>query len=286
MSNRALKSDLEKYGRPTAKGKLRDALNGARRYFNNNFRDEKKQRGIDMLLGFGKDVTGGLEIESWPLVEPPEIIINKPVAVATAGTKRPFPVETSFFPLNKPRLRYQDSAGSLTISRHGTANVEISSQNMSYYWNESVKRSLQQIEQVLKQKNSRLENAVKILWTSYANHSMIYLTFENKSATASHAQQSGKRLAPPVQSASYLAPKIHAVTTSKNANKANRTKMNREARMKSRASATDIAPVTRFPSSSWKQWFSQSENASVAKKTVIFISTFVVTLFGTTFVRL
>jgi hypothetical protein len=46
-----LKRDVTKYGKRTTRGAINDGVNSARRYFINNYHDEKNQLGLDLILG-------------------------------------------------------------------------------------------------------------------------------------------------------------------------------------------------------------------------------------------
>ena len=50
--SRALKRDVTRLGKRTKQGAFDDGVNSALRYFINNYQDENRQRGIDILLGF------------------------------------------------------------------------------------------------------------------------------------------------------------------------------------------------------------------------------------------
>ena len=52
MYIRALKRDVTRLGKRTNQGAFDDGVNSAMRYFINNYQDENRQRGIDILLGF------------------------------------------------------------------------------------------------------------------------------------------------------------------------------------------------------------------------------------------
>ena len=49
---RALKRDVTRLGKRTNQGAFDDGVNSAMRYYINNYQDENRQRGIDILLGF------------------------------------------------------------------------------------------------------------------------------------------------------------------------------------------------------------------------------------------
>jgi hypothetical protein len=49
---RALKRDVTRLGKRTNQGAFDDGVNSAKRYFINNYQDEERQRGIDIVLGF------------------------------------------------------------------------------------------------------------------------------------------------------------------------------------------------------------------------------------------
>jgi hypothetical protein len=51
-TSRALKRDVTRLGKRTKQGAFDDGVNSALRYFINNYQDENRQRGIDILLGF------------------------------------------------------------------------------------------------------------------------------------------------------------------------------------------------------------------------------------------
>lgn len=48
---RALKRDVTRHGRRTQKGALDDGINSMLRYYINNFKDRRRQRGVDLILG-------------------------------------------------------------------------------------------------------------------------------------------------------------------------------------------------------------------------------------------
>ena len=52
QSNRALKRDVTRLGKRTKQGAFDDGVNSAMRYFINNYQDETRQKGIDILLGY------------------------------------------------------------------------------------------------------------------------------------------------------------------------------------------------------------------------------------------
>ena len=49
---RALKRDVTRLGKRTKQGAFDDGVNSAMRYFINNYQDETRQKGIDILLGY------------------------------------------------------------------------------------------------------------------------------------------------------------------------------------------------------------------------------------------
>ena len=51
-NNRALKRDVTRLGKRTKQGAFDDGVNSAMRYFINNYQDETRQKGIDILLGY------------------------------------------------------------------------------------------------------------------------------------------------------------------------------------------------------------------------------------------
>lgn len=51
LSLRALKRDVTRVGKRTRQGMLDDGVNSAKRYFINNLKDPRYQKGIDILLG-------------------------------------------------------------------------------------------------------------------------------------------------------------------------------------------------------------------------------------------
>ena len=50
---RALKQDFLRKGHRTLKGFLKDSINSARRYFLNIFKDSKRHRGVNLVVGCG-----------------------------------------------------------------------------------------------------------------------------------------------------------------------------------------------------------------------------------------
>ena len=47
-----MKRDVTRLGKRTKQGAFDDGVNSAKRYFINNYQDESRQKGIDILLGF------------------------------------------------------------------------------------------------------------------------------------------------------------------------------------------------------------------------------------------
>jgi hypothetical protein len=47
-----LKRDVTRLGKRTKQGAFDDGVNSAMRYFINNYQDETRQKGIDILLGY------------------------------------------------------------------------------------------------------------------------------------------------------------------------------------------------------------------------------------------
>eukprot|EP01041_Mallomonas_annulata_P007454 gene7454-15245_t len=61
---RALKRDVTRHGRRTSKGAFDDGLNSAIRYYVNNFKDHRRQKALDLMLGLGLGLGNGVGVSS------------------------------------------------------------------------------------------------------------------------------------------------------------------------------------------------------------------------------
>jgi hypothetical protein len=310
-----LKSDLEKYGRATTKGKLRDALNGAKRYLSSNFRDDQKQHGIDLLLGVGLGEGGDGKravVESWLAEgmldcgvnpEPVEVMHNtdasgfntarRTTAITDDDARGRMPPGISVFARMRQRHRVVDMHNSLQPSspEEETPPSQVDP-DMSGNEPLNTYKSLQQIERVLQQRNSRWTSALRMWKPQHVNSMSIGSSSVNTSGTSSikaamppiettsnRSNRSGRVQSAPRSVRMDAEPKLESKTRVRKKGNTTRIDLSTSKKVAKERISYDINrnEITATDASLWQK------SLPFAKKTVIFLSSFIFTLFGSTF---
>ena len=170
----ALKTDMTKYGRVTVRGKVRDAVNGMKRYLSSNFQDTNRQHGIDMMLGVDGEGAGD-GTENGELLLPSEGNSRKAKALHT-DVDRAY-TET----IESCNRRGQGKGENIDEDRTGEEAEDPSSRiystDTAVFSNKmqgalEVRKALHEIEHLLQARNARIAAAWKVKveeWESVCN---------------------------------------------------------------------------------------------------------------------